>query len=261
MKLNFNKYFQHLIVFILSSFIMMNILFFIILFLLPTASINHKQSEILNIENFKYSIFHLKNDNTTHLKNKVNNVLNNTLSNIIVNGIIVNGQNSIATLRNLKKITVVSVNDTYMGYKVKKISYNQVLLQKEDQQFSILFQTKKSFSKTEALKTTSYSKDIQVQKKEFRKYMTNRSLLFREIKIKVVQLNGLKAFKIVKIRDNSLFSKIGLKKNDIITKINNKKTTSIANILMLVSQFETISELKIEIQRNNSAMEINYALY
>jgi S1-C subfamily serine protease len=54
---------------------------------------------------------------------------------------------------------------------------------------------------------------------------------------------------------------MGLKENDIITGINGRPVTSVAEVLKLYKNINEIDNLTLEIQRNHSERQLDYAIY
>jgi general secretion pathway protein C len=240
------KHFKTLITFIVtlsfSGFIwsMINIFF---LEKLPTNYIYIKKPT-----NF-YNIHLEKIFTNTITTNPIQKIT--TLKSIKLKAIFEDGKNSFIIIDDKKDI-FLNLNQKYKGYKLIKVTQNSAIFTKNNKQFEIKLNTKKTPSYT----TTSHKLN-NISKQTLKTYTQNPKQIWKNISI----VKTVKGYKITYIKKDSIFDKLGLKKGDIILSINNQILQNDSDAWNIYKHINDFDEINMKIKRNNQIKELNYEIY
>ena len=166
----------------------------------------------------------------------------------------------IAAKRNPKKTTLLSVGESYEGYRLKGVFLNYALFSKRDQEYKLqLNSTLATKSLVHAVEDDTSNKII--QRDEINSYVKNPSAIWRDISIQEIGKNGnFKGFKVTKIRAGSPLAKLGLQTGDLIVKANNIVLKSYKDVLKIYQQLDKLTTLTLVIKRGNIEKEIVYEI-
>lgn len=166
----------------------------------------------------------------------------------------------IAAKSNPKKTTLLSVGESYEGYKLKGVFLNYALFTKRGQEYRLrLNSTLATKSLVHAVEDESANKII--QRDEIEGYVKNPSAVWKDISIQEVGKNGnFKGFKVTKIRAGSALAKLGLQTGDLIVKANNIVLKSYNDVLKIYQQLDKLTTLTLVIKRGNIEKEIVYEI-
>jgi len=191
------------------------------------------------------------------------------LSNIKLKAIYLNiKQNSgwIIIEDNKAKTYILSVNEKFNNYTLKKILESYVIFEKNSKEYKLsLDKTKlpKNINNTisnNAIKQID-NNFFEVSKNQIKTYRSNFGKIWKDISIKTIRKNGkINGFQITHIAKNSAFAKLGLQTRDIIQSVNNIKLKSYADAFRIYKNIDKLKNLKFTILRNNKPMEIEYEI-
>ncbi|RLA71541.1 MAG: hypothetical protein DRG24_05275 [Epsilonproteobacteria bacterium] len=170
-----------------------------------------------------------------------------------------------------KKVTLISQNETFKGYKLIKVLPNKAIFSKSGRQYELTFKESKnnnniSYSKAPPVSYTAPAqleeKAVFIQRKEIKHYAKNYDQIWKNIKIKeIIKDKRLKGFKVTWIKKGSIFAKMGLMKEDIITGVNGKPFKSLSQVFKLYNNMDNLDSLVLQIKRDNQERELEYEIY
>jgi len=169
----------------------------------------------------------------------------------------------IAPKSNPKKTSIISIGETYQGYKLKAIRLKYAIFTRNSKDYKL--QLQKTKTKQSNVKITNYNDKYTnlktVNKKDISYFATNPREIWKNISIKEVY-NGKKidGFKVMWIKPGSKFAQLGLKKGDIIIKANNKRLTSYKDAIDIYTNISRLKEVQITVLRDNDEKEFIYEI-
>ncbi len=274
MNTNYNTIIKNIIVmmFIVSFGYILNSILYIYLPKQPPIYIPQVNTtleyKIYNIHSsFKEAKKVVKSTTTTVVKQKEYPFL----SNIILNAIYDLGNQSgfiIVMEKGASKTYILSINESFKGYKLKKIFPKYVIFTKNHKEYKVtLLHNNKEIQYT-TLKNKPKKQTIEVQEDKVSikrdlvdDYIQNFDKIWDNISIdEVKSKNGIDGFKVTKINPKSVFAKLGLKKGDIIKSVNNIKLKSYNDAFKVYKKIDMIKVINMVILRNNIEQEMIYEI-
>lgn len=165
-----------------------------------------------------------------------------------------------------KKTEIITVGESYEGYKLKQIGLNSVTFIKSGKEYILSLGDSKN-KVSDVLKrvksTTPESEDEkQVTREDIKRYSNNPSQIWKDIAIEPLKKAGkIVGFRVNRIKKNSKMATLGLKKGDIIIKANNVKLSSYNDAIKLYKNIDKIDTLALTVKRNNQEKEIIYEIH
>ncbi len=163
------------------------------------------------------------------------------------------------------KVTIVSVGESFEGYKLKSIGIDGVIFTKGGKEFELKLQQKKNTNtKVHYQRVPSVvSEDALhlVEKMDVEYFASNPREIWKNISIDEVRRNGtIDGFKVRWIRKGSKFAALGLKKGDIIIKANNKRLKSYKDAIDIYRKIDKLDAVSIVVLRNGEEKELVYEI-
>jgi type II secretion system protein C len=163
------------------------------------------------------------------------------------------------------KTEIVSVGETFSGYKLKSILSDSVIFTKAGKEFVLKMPLPKhSLASTvkSAVTAVESEKPYAVARKDIKYYEKNPNQIWKDISIVEVK-NGsqIEGFKVTRVRRNSKMDKLGLKRGDIIIRANNVDLTSYKKAFDLYAKIDKIKTLQLVVMRNNEEKELIYEVH
>jgi type II secretion system protein C len=181
-----------------------------------------------------------------------------------------------------KKTELLSVGESFAGYKLVKIRKDAAIFSKGGKNYSLSlekFDLSKYMGNTKNFKgqkagATVPKRPVQkvkkasgpageqvVSKKEIKYYAKNFKEIWKDIAMNPHKKNGkMIGFKVMRIRAGSPFAKLGLQKNDIITKANNQSMTSFKDAIKIYEGIDKLDAIELTLIRDNQEKEIVYEI-
>jgi len=128
----------------------------------------------------------------------------------------------VAPKKNPNKTTLLSVGESYQGYKLKSLFLYYALFSKMGREYKLRLNsapvTVSSFVRPVKNGTSNYI----VQRAQINSYVHNPSNIWKDISIQQIGQNGdFKGFEVTRIRQGSPFALLGLQVGDLIIRVNN----------------------------------------
>ncbi|WP_345987620.1 PDZ domain-containing protein [Sulfurimonas sp. HSL1-2] len=164
------------------------------------------------------------------------------------------------------KTELLSIGEQYNRYTLVDILPTKAIFEKDGQRYALAFK-EESMGGVETAPSPATSVVTQdgftsIKRKEIRYYTENFDAIWQNVKIQEVYQNKkLTGFEVKWIKKDSIFAKMGLQEHDIITGINGKPLTSVAEVLKLYKNMDQIDNLTLDIQRNHTERQLDYAIY
>ena len=276
MNINYNSLFKSFVPYLIVVFIAV-CLDFIIYTVLPKEALLYQAKQSSNLPYKRYEIKAafstnkiVKKEVKVKQKKQSYTILNN-INLIAIYSMSNNSGYIIIQEKNKNDTIILSQNESFKNYKLKKIYKNYVVFSKNNKEYklSIVDETKKDKYEvvsqdetTRTVKEISINDDkVTIKRTLIDNYIQNFDKIWQDISISDVRTSsGLDGFRVSKIKPNTPFAKIGLKKGDIIKSINNIKLKSYNDAFKIYKQINKIKSLNIEILRDNNPMEIYYEI-
>ena len=182
------------------------------------------------------------------------------ITNMILKGLYGKGRHGMAIVAlksSANKTTVLSVGETFSGYKLEEIYIDRVVFVKEAKEYTLQMAKSKTPS-------TSFIKEIeqiegttQVSRKDINDYVQQRKDIWKDITIEPVNEEGeIKGFEVKSINKNSQIATLGLEVGDRIVIANNVELTSMKAVLDLYKDIKTIQTLQLVVLRDGQEEEL-----
>jgi len=169
-----------------------------------------------------------------------------------------------------KKTSLISIGESFSGYKLIYINLDSVVFKKANKEYILeLIKPKNSTKKIKKKKKVTYSKAVLaelskpkvVNRSDISYYAKHPKQIWRDISIKEVKKGGrIYGFKIYRINPRSKFAKLGLRRGDIIISANNTPLTSYKAAFDVYNSVDTVDTMQIVILRDNEEMEFVYEI-
>jgi len=165
--------------------------------------------------------------------------------------------------KNDKKQHILSVGETYKGYKLDSLSKYKAIFIRNNQRYRLSFKNNSSIPIEPESLTKEEEEPVRlVPKKLVKKYSSDFKAIWKNISIKEIIKHGkIEGFKIQSVKKNSVFEQLGLQKGDIIIEVNDKPIKTYKAAFDIYRNITKYSDLKIKILRNGIEKEFNYEIY
>jgi len=187
------------------------------------------------------------------------------LKNLTLKAIYDNPVSPFIAVQDAKKVTLVSLNEQFKGYKLKEVYADRAVFVKSGKNYELKFKDKKFKNATiQAIEPEIISDGgaVFIRRAELKKYSKNPNEIFKSIKIKeIIENKRLKGFRVLRVDKKSVFGQLGLQKNDIITGANNKEFKSVTQVFKLYNNMDKLDSLKLHVKRGNEEKELEYEIY
>ena len=203
---------------------------------------------------------------TRTMSNNRENSIRSDISDLILSGLYgtkKEGFAIVAKKRTPMKTKIISVGESYEGYKLKEIHLNYVVFEKNSRSYILKLNRKKS----QQGKSTIQVEEAQeigkkrVSRDDINHYAKNFRDIWKDISIIPLKKSGkIEGFKVTRIRKNSKMAELGLKKGDIILKVNNIKLSSFNDAIKIYKNIDKIDTIELVVLRNNQEKDIVYEI-
>jgi type II secretion system protein C len=223
---------------------------------------------------FKNMLEHISTKKIKHKikKHKVKKVI--TINELILKGLYGNknyGYVIIANKKHPNKTSIISIGESYNGYKLKAIYLDYVIFNKNGKDYNLRLKQNKNKTKINIVKKTKKVAKVvyhnetalkKVNKKDINYYSHHFSDIWKDIAIDEIRKNGhIAGFLIKRIRPGSKMAQLGLKKGDIIIKANNQRLNSYKVAMDIYKNINKINTLNLVVKRGNEEKEITYEVH
>jgi len=242
----------------------------VILWFLPANSQEVTQDDAKSMPYIRVD-FHnmLQRESNKHTMNKVETTTDlhtSTIKDMILHGLYGNssyGYAIVATSHNPQKTEIISIGESYRGYKLSSIALNYVIFTKNNKEYKLeLDKSEISTQKTQQSTINTGDEAISVSKKEINYYVKNPAKIWRDISIVEIKKDGkITGFKVTKVRKGSKMAKLGLQRGDIIIKANGIALTSYNAAMKLYKNFNKLKTIALVIKRGNEEKELIYEIH
>ena len=163
-----------------------------------------------------------------------------------------------------KKTEIISIGESYQGYRLQRIALRFVVFVKNNKEYILRLNDTKSAKHVSqnADSDEGEEKSISVSRNEINTYAKNPTEIWRDISIKEIKKGGkISGFKVTKVRKNSKIARLGLQRGDIIIKANGQSLTSYAAVMKIYQNLNKLESISLTIKRGNQEKEILYEIY
>lgn len=256
MDIKLKYLFKFLIIFAIIKFV-----YLLLSFVLPK-----KSQELMEYDDVKYFGYYKVSDmlgltKSKIIKQQVIQKKKSLTANLI--GVYVDGDNSVAIIKEKNKSYVLKINDKFKSYKLVEIKRDSVTFSKNHKLYEIVMQKVKmnyKLEETKFVKQQSLS-SYEIKKTKINEYLEKPSLIWKQISIAPNFKNGqIYGFKVNKLKKGSLFEEIGLKRGDVIVSVNNQELKSNKDAFSIYNKIDDLNFLQIEVLRNGNTEEIMYEI-
>ena len=162
-----------------------------------------------------------------------------------------------------KQTYIVSVGESFEGYKLKELAKDFVLLEKDGREYTLkVLQSTPEYGQAGVVESSDVVAGIQeVKRDDITFYTKNPKALWRDIGImEVYKNNHITGFRVTKVKKGSKMAMLGLKRGDIIIKANNVELTSYKNVFDIYNHINKIDAIDLVVLRNNQEVELSYEI-
>jgi len=237
----------------------------VIEFYLPQYGVSLKQNysftpEYMRVDFSKH--FH-QNTNQKVTKKQTNSSF--ALSNMLLKGLYGNEKKGfviVAKKSSPQATTILSIGESFNGYKLHLVGNGYALFKKADQTYKLALQEAKEIAKKSNVTYHITTNQHEVRKKDIEHFASNPAEIWKNISIVDEKVdNKLVGFRVKWIKRNSQFAKLGLKKGDVIIRVNNKQLHSYKDAIDIYGKISKISQLMIVVLRDGQEKEIEYEVH
>ena len=182
------------------------------------------------------------------------------ITNMILKGLFgtkTNGYAIIALKEKPENTSLVSVGESFKGYKLIKIFKDYVVLLKNQKQYILKIHTMK-ISKKSVSFIQNNDKINNVAKSDINYYINNPKQIWKDISISAI--NNPKGYKVTRVKKGSKMDNLGLKKGDIIIKANNIELKSLKDVMKIYKNIKNTTAMEIVVIRDNTEVELMYEI-
>ncbi len=187
------------------------------------------------------------------------------LKNLTLKGLYDDPVSPFIAVEDAKKVTLVSLNEKFKGYTLKKVQSDRAVFEKSGKNYELKFKEevfKNATIKVIEPEVVSDGGAVFIKRNELKKYAKNPNSIFKSIKIKeIIENKRLKGFRVLRVDKKSIFGQLGLQKDDIITGANNKEFKSVSQVFKLYNNMDKLDSLKLHVKRGNEEKELEYEIY
>jgi type II secretion system protein C len=169
----------------------------------------------------------------------------------------------VATKSDAKKSEVIGIGELFMGYRLKSVTLDSALFEKDGKEYILKLQKSELKSQPQIAQKRVFTPDVpvEVNKEEIALYAKNPDQIWKDIAItEIKEGTKIKGFQVTRINPNSRFAELGLEKGDVIIKANNILLTSYQDAINIYQNIETLQSIQIVFLRNNQEKELIYEI-
>ncbi len=258
------KYFK-VVLTLLFLALLAKIVSVVALWFLPSHAVDTKSQNSLNMP-YMIVDFHNMLENTKKTSQTVqyqssdNAVDINTLILTALYGKGSYGYVIIALKKYPRKTTLLSVGESYQGYKLKSLFLNYALFSKMGRKYKLRLNPSSSSHNLMHPVINEPTEHI-IQRTQVNTYAHNPSKIWRDISIQQIGINGnFKGFRVTRIRQGTPFALLGLKVGDLIVKANNIALKSYSDVLKIYQNLDKLNALTLVVKRGNTEKDIVYEI-
>ena len=260
---------------LLILIIIAKLLALVILWYLPSDGIelNAKNSYQAKYQRVDFKNMLIRAKVIEEKKTVKNNATTTNISDLVLKGLYgskLNGFAIVAKKSAIKKTTILSIGESYEGYKLKEIESDKVFFSKGAKSYmlsleisidKVVSKVRKNKRAKRVLASDGEAEEHSVTKKDIKYYSSAPSKIWKDIAIAPVKRNGrITGFKVNRIKSGSKMSLLGLKKGDVIIKANNVQLSSFRDAIKLYKNIDKIDTIELVVIRNNQEKEIIYEI-
>jgi general secretion pathway protein C len=159
---------------------------------------------------------------------------------------------------------IISIGESYHGYRLQKIALNFVVFVKNNKEYILRLNDSVSAQKIQKSVAPAETRNamLSVSRSDIKSYAKNPAQIWRDISIKELKKNGkIVGFKVTKIRKNSKMARLGLKRGDIIIKANGMALTSYNEAIKLYQNLDKLDAVSLIVKRGEDEKEIIYEIH
>lgn len=271
MNINFSNLTKQIVVLLLAVFTAY-ILSHILYLLLPKKSLEFNQTNNFTLEYKKFNIINSFQDKII-TQTKVSKIQQNDelLKSIYLKAIyVISDQKGwiIVSDKN-NKTHILSMGESFNGYKLSKVYLNYVIFTKQSQEYKLeIKNTNKvnySIDNTKLnnnINTVVLENQISINRTYINSYINNFDKIWKEILIDEIKdkNNNTVGFKVSKVSSKKVLAKFGFVQGDLITAINNTRLRSYNDIFSIYKKINNIKNLNILIIRDSKKIKLNYEI-
>jgi len=268
-KLSDNKLI-HIFIQLLFLVVLAKLISVILLWFLPLNSVDKSKVEIQRTPYTSFD-FHvmIEGSKSKKIPNKQNlHKPTADITNMLLVGLYGNehyGYAIVAMKKTPNKTEIISIGQSYQGYKLIKIGLNYVVFNKDNKEYILRLKSAIKNAKhlyTVVSQDTASSESIHtISQEQMNFYIKNPDRLWKDIAINEVKNNGkITGFKVTRIKNNSPLSTLGLQKGDIIIEANGTVLNSYSKVLKIYQNINQIERLILLVKRGDQEKEIIYEI-
>ncbi len=171
----------------------------------------------------------------------------------------------VALKSSAKKTSIISIGESFSGYKLKTILSNSVVFTKGSKKYILEI----AYTKDIAQKQKKIVKKVlpvletkDVSRSDIMVYAKKPSAIWKDIGItELKEGNAIKGFEVTRIKQGSKMAELGLKRGDIIIKANNVELKSYKDALAIYKNLNKLSAIQIVVLRDNIEKELIYEIH
>ena len=262
----------HILITLLLLFVMAKALSMAVLWFLPKKSPEATMQKALQMPyvhaDFKNMIEADTKSTRSFSGNETVTALN--INTLILKGLYGNshyGYIIIAPKSKPTQTTILSVGESYKGYKLQGVFADYALFVKNNQKYKLYLKgtkvpsVKQYKKKSHSGNNEEASFQTAVPRSQINAYVKNPSALWRDIGIQELGKNGnFQGFKVTKLNPKSPFAKLGLHVGDVIISANNIRLKSYNDVMKIYQMLDKLQRVQLIVKRGNTQKEIVYEI-
>jgi len=234
----------------------------VLVWFLPVESVELKKDPISVMPYHRISFHNMLEKGQSHVSQKHSVLKALSINNLLLVGLYGNEQYGfivVSTKRAPSKTDIISIGESYKGYKLKKIFLNYVIFTRNSKEYVLELENR--VNKEDISSIEKSNSEISVQRRDILYYSKNPSQIWRDISIKEIRQDGkITGFRVQKIRTNSKMAQLGLRRGDIIIKANGQPLQSYRDAIKLYENIDRMKVLSLIVKRGNEEKEIIYEI-
>ena len=248
-------------------------------FFLPHEGISNKEQlsyqAPYNHYSFKGMLELQKQTQQQSAQSQQQNGVGISITNMVLKGLYGNSDDGvivIALKSKPKDSEVISVEESFQGYKLVSINPRSVSFEKGGMEYFLeISEAEMKNNKNYEKRTPTpiqkrdpidYTQPLKVEKNDVNYFAKNPKEIWKQIGIREKRKGKeIIGFEVTRIAQGSIFQELGLQKGDLIIKANNKELKSYKDAIDIYQKIDTIKSVQIVFLRNNQEMEIVYEVH
>ncbi len=253
--------------FVIIPFVLIKLLYSISLFYLDKDLLPQSSGGNISFITKTRLAYKILNPSTTEPKKEVVET-GKKITDFKLKGTYVADDDSFVIIDDSGNTDFVYMNETYQGYKLKKVYENKAIFEKDGQNYELTMYSEDQNSYVSSGKTTvkknrkksdgDYVVPVDIKKQDINYYAQNPDRIWNNIRIKDYRTEDGIEFKVSYVRKGTVFDKIGLQPGDVITAIDGQTPQSMADVMKYYSDINSLDSLMITIKRENQVMDLEF---